>query len=410
MTKQILLVDDEVAICEALQEFLAAQGHQVRYATDGQGALAEALHADLAICDLRLGNENGLDVIEQLRRVRPELKILVLTAYPSIDALQTATNLGVSGFLAKPLGMPELLSSVDKVFDAELGSFLLFPSSLKDKLTDVVPYLGEVMAADPPNWLRLKTLLRTARPSCVLVDATEPAVLDFFDACKHELEGRTVLLLCRDEDFMTVRSLLGRLSNVKCVTIGRSSAELLRTIRAEVTTRRQEAERARAMLTQQLSRCEYAAPLHTGYYCTISGPCPFGEQKDAAVTVKGKDHHRCPKRPFVIPSADRVGLITWSGVPDETAIMQYREQAMAEVRRGKAHIVINCQALEFPHFNLVEILADIESALADKADARVDVINLGAKLLPAFAKAGQFLVGVHFHGRVLMELQSSSPK
>jgi len=94
VAKQILLVDDEVAICEALTAFLAEQGHQVRYATNGEGAVAQALHADLAICDLRLGSENGLDVIERLRRVRPELKILVLTAYPSIDALQTATNLG----------------------------------------------------------------------------------------------------------------------------------------------------------------------------------------------------------------------------------------------------------------------------------------------------------------------------
>src|SRR5437899_4446488 len=101
------IVDDEVAICEALTAFLAEQGHQVRYATNGEGAVAQALHADLAICDLRLGSENGLDVIERLRRVRPELKILVLTAYPSIDALQTATNLGVAGFLSKPLGMPE---------------------------------------------------------------------------------------------------------------------------------------------------------------------------------------------------------------------------------------------------------------------------------------------------------------
>jgi len=74
VAKQILLVDDEVAICEALTAFLAEQGHQVRYATNGEGAVAQALHADLAICDLRLGSENGLDVIERLRRVRPELQ------------------------------------------------------------------------------------------------------------------------------------------------------------------------------------------------------------------------------------------------------------------------------------------------------------------------------------------------
>ena len=96
----------------------------------------------------------------------------------------------------------------------------------------------------------MKTLLRTAAPSCVLVDAAEPAVLDFFDACKRELEGRTVLLLCRDEDFNTARQLLGRLSNVKCLTMSGSASQLLRAIRHEVTERRQESERARAMLAQ----------------------------------------------------------------------------------------------------------------------------------------------------------------
>src|SRR5206468_11111121 len=152
----------------------------------------------------------------------PSSKILVLTAYPSIDALQTATNLGVAGFLSKPLGMPELLCSVDRVLGSELGPFLLFPSTLKEKLKDVVPYLGEVTSVDPSNWLRVKTLLRTAAPSCVLVDAAAPDVLDFFDACKRELEGRIVLLLCRDDDFVTARELLGRLSNVKCVSMGGS--------------------------------------------------------------------------------------------------------------------------------------------------------------------------------------------
>ena len=48
----------------------------------------------------------------------------------------------------------------------------------------------------------------------------------------------------------------------------------------------------------------------------------------------------------------------------------------------------------------------MEAALANKPEARVDVINLSPKLLPAFRKAGQFLVGVQFHGRVLMELET----
>ena len=144
MAKQILLVDDEVAICEALTAFLAEQGHQVRYATNGEGAVAQALHADLAICDLRLGSENGLDVIERLRRVRPELKILVLTAYPSIDALQTATNLGVAGFLSKPLGISRPVELVARENAAENGGAVVRPH--RRRRADRVRLLRRVQA------------------------------------------------------------------------------------------------------------------------------------------------------------------------------------------------------------------------------------------------------------------------
>jgi hypothetical protein len=179
------------------------------------------------------------------------------------------------------------------------------------------------------------------------------------------LEGRTQFVMCRNEDFNAARQLIGRFPSATCLAIEGSSARVLHSIRSQVIARREESERVRAMLTQQLTRCEYAEPLRTGYYCTVPGPCPYGEEKDSLVTVRGKDHHRCPKRPFVIPNADRVGLLVWKGFPDEKAIIDYRATAMERVRAGKTHIVINCQVLESAHFNLVEILADIESALAD---------------------------------------------
>lgn len=406
-SRHILLVDDEVDICEAFKAFLGSQGHEVTYATTGAKALADALQADLVICDIRLGHEDGLKVVERLKNIRPELKVLVLTGYPSIEALQTAKNLGVVGFLTKPLALPELLSSVDKVLGEEIGPVLAFPSSLKDKLADVLAYLGEVSFADAPNWLRVRTQIRAVQPVCVLVDGGAPETIDFLDACRRELEGRTLFVMCRNEDFNAARQLIGRLPSATCLAIEGSSERVLHSIRSQVIARREESERVRAMLAQQLTRCEYAEPLRTGYYCTIPGPCPYGEEKDSLVTVRGKDHHRCPKRPFVIPNADRVGLLVWKGFPDEKAIIDYRATAMERVRAGKTHIVINCQVLESAHFNLVEILADIENALADKPEARVDVINLAPKLLHAFRKAGEFLVGVRFHGRVLMELENS---
>ncbi len=405
MARHILLIDDEEAICETLQSFLVSHGHEVTCATNGEQALAEALQVDLVICDLHLNGESGLQVIERLRTARPELKILVLTGNPSISALQAARDLGVVGFLTKPLGLPELLSSVNKVLGEELGPVLLFPSSLREKLADVVPYIPELSVSDPPNWVRVRTQIRAVAPSCVLADGSVPETIDFLDVCSRELDGVCLFVLCREEDFNTARQLISRFPAARCVAMDSTPEELLRAVRTQVMARRAEAARVRATLLQQLSRCKYAEPLRLGYYCTISGPCPCGEEKDALVTVRGKDHYRCPKRPFLIPSVERVGLLTWQGMPDETTIIEYRAAAMEQLRQGKTHVIVNCERLEGSHPNLIEILADIENGLADKADACIDVINLNPKALHTFRKWGEFLVNVKFHGRVLVELE-----
>ncbi|MBI3636244.1 MAG: response regulator [Candidatus Rokubacteria bacterium] len=205
MSRKILLVDDEVAICESLKGLLSDQGHQVSYATNGDAAVAKAADADLAICDLRLGDESGLQVIERLKAARPNLKILVFSAYPSIDALQAATDLGVEGFLTKPLGMPELLVTVDRCLGGDVGPVMLFPAALREKIADIMPALSEVTIADGTNWLRVRTQIRSVAPAAVLVDGGAAEAIDFLDACRRELEGRTVFFICRDEDFNTAR-------------------------------------------------------------------------------------------------------------------------------------------------------------------------------------------------------------
>jgi CheY-like chemotaxis protein len=405
VSRHILLIDDEVGICQALKAFLESQGHEVTYTTTADEAVNAGLQADLVICDLNLGSDSGLVVIERLKASRPDLKALVLTGNPSISALQSAKDLGVSAFLTKPIGLPELLANVNKVLGEELGPVLLFPSALKEKISGVIPFVPEVSVADPPNWLRVRTLIRAVGPSCVLADGSAPETIDFLDACARELEGAALFVLCRENDFNTARQLISRFPAARCVTIDGTPEELLSSIRTQVIARREESMRNRARLSQELSRCKYAEPLRLGYYCTISGPCPFGEEKDALVTVRGKDFYRCPKRPFLIPSVDRVGLLVWSGMPDERALLQYRADAMEQIRLGRTHIIVNAQALEGANQNLIEILADIENGLSDKPEARVDVINLGDRLLTTLRKGGEFLVNVKFHGRVLTELE-----
>ena len=84
---RILVVDDEVTIQVTLAACLEADGHQVQAHGNPHDALADAAIAafDLIFLDVRLGTENGLDYIQPLLAFNPRAKIVVITAYASID-------------------------------------------------------------------------------------------------------------------------------------------------------------------------------------------------------------------------------------------------------------------------------------------------------------------------------------
>ena len=92
----ILVVDDEVNIRKTLTVCLETEGYQVIAVSNFQDAVAEASRRsfDLAFVDLRLGTANGLDLITALLSTAPWLKIIVITAYASIDTAVEAMRRG----------------------------------------------------------------------------------------------------------------------------------------------------------------------------------------------------------------------------------------------------------------------------------------------------------------------------
>lgn len=109
----ILIVDDEANIRKTLTVFMESRGHRVRNASSYHSALVEAgiTRFDLAFVDLRLGTENGLDLIPELSRNCPWMKIIVITAYASVDTAVQAMKRGATDYLTKPF-TPSLLEKV----------------------------------------------------------------------------------------------------------------------------------------------------------------------------------------------------------------------------------------------------------------------------------------------------------
>jgi two-component system, NtrC family, response regulator AlgB len=113
----ILVVDDELNIRKTVSMFFEAEGHSVSAVSNAEDALVQAGQKsfDLALVDLRLGSSSGLDLIPKLVNLAPWLKIVVITAYASIDTAVEAIKRGATDYLPKPFTPAQLKLVVDKV-------------------------------------------------------------------------------------------------------------------------------------------------------------------------------------------------------------------------------------------------------------------------------------------------------
>src|SRR5690242_663816 len=115
----VLVVDDELNIRKVLAACLEADGHRVI----AVGSLDDAVQAvnrrsfDLVLVDLLLGSESALDLIPRLLAASPWLKIIVVTAYASVDTAAESMTRGATDYLAKPFTPAQVSIAVKKVAD-----------------------------------------------------------------------------------------------------------------------------------------------------------------------------------------------------------------------------------------------------------------------------------------------------
>lgn len=109
MNRTVYIIDDESSICVSLQ--LALKNlYRVKTFTSSLPALAnmEAEGADIVLLDLRLGEENGLEVLERIKRIDPNTEVIMMTAFGSIDTSVNAMQKGAFTYLTKPINIEEL--------------------------------------------------------------------------------------------------------------------------------------------------------------------------------------------------------------------------------------------------------------------------------------------------------------
>ncbi len=113
---RVLVVDDEAAIRDMLEKALSLAEYDVETAPDGRTAIdrLRAARYDLLVTDLRMPGIDGLAVIREARRLRPDLPVVIITGYSSEASAIEAIDLGVSGYLTKPFRVPKVLATAAK--------------------------------------------------------------------------------------------------------------------------------------------------------------------------------------------------------------------------------------------------------------------------------------------------------
>jgi NtrC-family two-component system response regulator AlgB len=156
---RILIVDDEPNIRRALRLGVEAMGHDVKEAASGPGARRQLEHqpCDLALVDLRLVQESGLDLLERLMEGRPRLAVVIITAHASLDTAVETMRRGAFDVLLRPFTPAQVRAMLERV--TRMRSLRDRVADLEERVRDEVPEIG----FDSPDPLVQRTMEQARR-------------------------------------------------------------------------------------------------------------------------------------------------------------------------------------------------------------------------------------------------------
>ncbi len=169
----LLLVDDELIVRRLLGDALTRAGYHVELASSDTEALDRLTRPgiNLLLVDLRLGDADGVQVMQAARQLWPRLPIIMLTANGSLARAIAAVRCGVADYLLKPIDLDTLRERVATILDDYYRS-----RAHAEQLTSMYSQLQTILQGE--GWLREAPIGTPAQPGCVRVYRSGPLVLD----------------------------------------------------------------------------------------------------------------------------------------------------------------------------------------------------------------------------------------
>lgn len=164
---RILLVEDDAPLAEGLQQSLRREGYAVDWVNSGKLALNAVAAGDceMVILDLGLPDQDGLSVLQQIKRKNKDLPVLILTARDGIESKVTGLDLGADDYIAKPFDMAELQARL-RVFERRIGTssaaLVCIASVCLDSKAHTISVKDKAIVLSRREYMIVKSLMENA--------------------------------------------------------------------------------------------------------------------------------------------------------------------------------------------------------------------------------------------------------
>ena len=114
MNKKILIVDDQFGIRILLNEVLQKEGYNIFQAANGIQAqeIAKKHSLDLVLLDMKIPGMDGIEILRRMKKIEPNIRVIIMTAYGELDMIQEARELGALAHFAKPFDISDIRQAV----------------------------------------------------------------------------------------------------------------------------------------------------------------------------------------------------------------------------------------------------------------------------------------------------------
>lgn len=120
---KLLIVDDEVEICDFLKSFFEERNYEVKTASSGQAALdaIELFKPQVILLDIKMPGMDGIQVLGSIKKKYPRTKVIMVTALETRDKIEECLRLGADNYITKPLSLEYLENDVREKIESLTG-------------------------------------------------------------------------------------------------------------------------------------------------------------------------------------------------------------------------------------------------------------------------------------------------